>query len=73
MQLYLPETIDLTRIDDKKAFFCDYIYTYSFSHKEQLAAKNNKNGKSGDMIYGYNLGDYNYKYSNFLVDTAWYV
>jgi hypothetical protein len=65
MQLYLPETIDLTRIDDKKAFFCDYIYTYSFSHKEQLAAKNNKNGMSGDMIDGYNLGDYNFKFSNY--------
>ncbi len=65
MQLYLPETIDLTRIDDKKAFFCDYIYTYSFSHKEQLAAKNNKNGMSGDMIDGYNLGDYNIKFSDY--------
>ncbi len=65
MQLYLPETIDLNRIDDKKAFFCDYIYTYSFSHKEQLAAKNNKNGMSGDMIDGYNLGDYNFKFSNY--------
>ncbi len=64
MQLYLPETIDLTTIDDKKAFFCDYIYTYSFSHKEQLAAKNNKNGMSGDMIDGYNLGDYNFNVSD---------
>jgi len=40
MQLYLPETIDQSLLDDKKAFFCDYVYTYSFSHKEQLAAKN---------------------------------
>jgi len=59
MHVYLPETIDLTRLDDKKAYFCDYVYTYNFRYKKQLAEKSLKIGKYRGWIGRYSLEDIN--------------
>ena len=45
--LYIPSTVDQSHLDDKMAYFINYLYTYPFKYKEriksQVSAKNNKN------------------------------
>ena len=37
--LYIPATIDPDSINDKAAYFINYLYTYSFEFKEQMKLK----------------------------------
>ena len=49
--LYIPSTVDQSRVDDKMAYFINYLYTYPFKYKEriklQVSAKKKKNLKVG--------------------------
>ncbi len=45
--LYIPSTVDQSHLDDKMAYFINYLYTYPFKYKEriksQVSAQKNKN------------------------------
>ena len=49
--LYIPSTVDQNRLDDKMAYFINYLYTYPFKYKEriksQVSAQKNKKLKVG--------------------------
>jgi len=47
--LYIPSSVDQSKLDDKMAYFINYIYTYPFKYKEriksQVSAQKKKNLK----------------------------